>query len=119
MTLFDRAVALTLPFVPKPIVRKVAGRYIAGEAVDDAIRVAAGLNKMGIRATMDVLGEDVHSREQAQRAVQQYIILLQEIDRRKLDSNVSIKLTQLGLKLDRQFCLDLADQLVSEAGKLG
>src|SRR5262245_33328155 len=112
MTFVDRAIAFTLPAVPKPIVRKISGRYIAGETVDQALTVAAGLNNRGIRATLDILGEDIYRLEQAHRAVNAYIQLLEEIGRRKLDANISIKLTQLGLKVDTEVCLELTDRLL-------
>lgn len=118
MTVLDRVIARTLPFVPKPIVRKVASRYIAGETVDDALRVVSKLNGRGFRATLDILGEHVHKLDQAESAVTGYHQLLEEIDRRKLDSNVSVKLTQLGLKVDIRKCLELAGRLVRRAKEL-
>jgi len=118
MTVVDRLIALTLPLVPKSVVRKVANRYIAGESMDDAIRVAAALNTLGIRATMDVLGEDVHRFEQAQAAADEYTRLLEEIHRLQLDANVSIKLTQFGLKVDKRDCYELVDALLRRAASL-
>jgi proline dehydrogenase len=118
MTLLDRAIAHTLPFVPKAVVRKVANRYIAGETLDDALRVAASLNERGMRATLDILGEDIHNLDQARRAVNGYLQLLEEIDRRKLNANLSIKLTQVGLKVDAGACLALTEGLVRRAQEL-
>ena len=118
MTLLDRLIALTLPLVPKPIVRKVSSRYIAGETPADALRVAENLNARGIRATMDILGEDIHQIEQARRAQDAYMQLLAEIHRRKVDANVSIKLSQFGLKLDKTVCVELIDGLVRHAREL-
>src|SRR5262245_30929466 len=112
MTLLDRLIALTLPLVPKPLVRKVSNRYIAGEPAADALRVAEGLNARGISATMDILGEDIHQIDQARRAQDAYMQLLDEIYRRKVDANVSIKLSQFGLKLDKAVCVNLVDALV-------
>lgn len=118
MTLLDRAIATTLPAVPKPIVRRVANRYIAGETVDEALRVVASLNERGIRATLDILGEHIHNLDQARRAVTGYVGVLDAIHQRKLDSTISIKLTQLGLKLDSEACLGLANQVVRHAQEL-
>lgn len=118
MRLVDRVIAQTLPVVPKTIVRQVANRYIAGETTNDALRVAAALNARGIRATLDVLGEHIHTLEQSQRAVEDYLLLLEEIDKRRVDSTISIKLTQLGLKLNAQACLDLTNRLVRRAKEL-
>lgn len=118
MTLLDRAIAIALPAIPKTVVRRVANRYIAGETVDEALGVAAGLNQQGIRTTLDILGEDVHNAGQAERAVHGYMGLLEEINRRKLDANVSIKLTQLGLKVDTRMSLELTARLVRRAAEL-
>jgi proline dehydrogenase len=115
MRLVDRAIAGFLPYTPKPIVGRVAKRYIAGETMDDAIRVARDLNAKGFRATMDILGEDIHRHDQARRAAKNYRALLEELHRRDIDSNVSIKLTQLGLKVDKRECLFLADSVVTHA----
>src|SRR4051794_39279830 len=118
MRLVDRVIARTLPVVPKAIVRQVANRYIAGETTNDALRVAAGLNAQGIRATLDVLGEHIHTLEQSRRAVEDYLLLLEEIEKRGVDSTISVKLSQLGLKLDAHACLDLTHRLVRRAKEL-
>jgi proline dehydrogenase len=118
MTLVDRVIAGTLPLVPKPIVRRVANRYIAGETTDEALQVVAGLNARGFSATLDILGEHIHSLDQARRAIDGYLNLLEEIARRKVNSTISIKLTQLGLKLDAGACLEMARQLVRRASEL-
>jgi proline dehydrogenase len=116
--ILDWVVAHSLPYVPKAVVRKVANRYIAGETLDEALDVTAGLNQQGMCATLDVLGEHIHSIDQARRAVSQYIQVLEHINSRKLDANVSIKLTQLGLKVDWNTCLELTGRLVKHARQL-
>ena len=118
MTLLDRVIARTLPAVPKGIVRRVANRYIAGETTDEALRTVAGLNSRGFRATLDILGEHIHQIEQAQRATDGYLNLLEEIAHRKVDSTISIKLTQLGLQLDTQACLEMTSRIVRRANEL-
>ena len=118
MTLLDRVIARTLPAIPKSIVRRVANRYIAGETVGEALCVVAGLNERGIRATLDILGEDIHNLEQAQRAIDGYIHLVEQISRQKVEATISIKLTQLGLKVDPQACMEMADRLVRRAREL-
>jgi proline dehydrogenase len=119
MVLLDRAIAATLPFVPRSVVRQVAARYIAGETLEDAMRVGGELNRRGFRATMDILGEDVHHVDQAHAAAESYQVLLDEIHRRGVESTVSVKLTQLGLKLGKSICLTLAESVVARAGELG
>jgi proline dehydrogenase len=115
MRFFDRVIAGFLPYTPKAIVGRVAERYIAGETPEDAIRVARGLNTKGFRATMDILGEDIHRIDQARTAAKNYRNLLDELARQKVDSTVSVKLTQLGLKVDKDECLHLADSVVAQA----
>src|SRR3954467_7725054 len=109
MRAIDRAIAGFLPYLPKALVGRVARRYIAGETVEEAIRVARDLNAKGFRATMDILGEDVHSLVQAPDAALTYRTLLDRLHHDKINSNVSVKLTQLGLKVDKAECLALAD----------
>ncbi|MBI4811807.1 MAG: proline dehydrogenase family protein [Ignavibacteriales bacterium] len=115
MNLFNKLIVTTLPAIPKPIVRKFANRYIAGEKLVDAVRVVRELNSQGIMATLDVLGEAITTKEEAIVARNEILELFPTIQIEKLDSNVSIKLTQLGLKLDRNFCLDNVRAIVAKA----
>lgn len=119
MRLINGLVAKTLPVVPKPLVRRVSSRYIAGESIDDALRVARALNQQGCMVTLDVLGEHVTKREEADQALRNYLQALETIAREKVDSNISIKLTQFGLKLDFDFCLGNVRRLVQRAIELG
>lgn len=119
MRAVDRVIAGFLPYTPKAVVGRVARRYIAGETMEDAIRVARALNAKGLRATMDILGEDVHRISQAYDAAKNYRRLLDELHRQKVDSNISIKLTQLGLKVDPPECMNLADSVVVQARLCG
>ena len=114
----DRVIARTLPLVPKPIVRKVSSRYIAGETPAEALATVASLNGRGIRATLDILGEHIRNLDQANQTASEYLHLLEEIAKRKLDSTISIKLSHLGLKLDPRACLQIADRLVRRAKEL-
>ncbi len=100
MSLLDRAVVATLPAVPKAVVRRVSRRYIAGTELEDARRVVTRLNAKGKLATVDVLGEEITSAEEAGAITRAYLDVLDLIDAERLDANVSVKLTGLGLKLD-------------------
>jgi len=68
LSVVDRFLASSLPYIPKFIVERVSRPYIAGESIADATRAATGLNSHGFRATMDLLGEHVETLDQAQRA---------------------------------------------------
>ena len=118
MNVLNKLIVATLPAVPKTIVRKFANRYIAGEGIEDAVRVVKELNEQNIMATLDVLGEDIHEREEAIAARDTIIEVLQTIAHERLDSNVSIKLSQLGLKLDKDFCLQNMKEIVRRAKDL-
>lgn len=118
MDLLNKLVVATLPAIPKPIVRYFANRYIAGEEITDAVRVVKQLNAQEMMATLDVLGEDIHRRDEAIAARDKILKVFEVIARERLDSNVSIKLTQLGLKLDKTFCLDNARTIVVRAKEL-
>ncbi len=104
MNLLGRAIVGTLPLVPRPIVRRIASRYVAGETLDEALEIVASLNAEGCMATLDVLGEDVEHKQESEKAVAEYLRALDGIAARDLDCNVSVKLTALGLKLDPQHC---------------
>jgi proline dehydrogenase len=112
LALLDRAIVRVLPAVPRPVVRRLSSRYIAGPALADACRVVARLNERGRLATIDVLGEEVTRREQARELVAAYMDVFETIRRERLDANVSVKLTGLGLKLDRDFCRDNLARIV-------
>jgi len=103
MSFFSKFIAATIPFVPRPIVGYFARPYIAGETLEDGVRVVRELNAKGIMATMDVLGESVNFRDEALEMRRQCEEVLHAINEHKLDSNLSIKPTQLGLAMDPAF----------------
>jgi len=83
----------------------VAKRFVCGETIREAVAAVRRLNASGIRATLDVLGENVKDRRAAEAAVAAYLETLDWIQREGLSSNVSLKLTQMGLDIDRDYCL--------------
>ena len=115
MSLFNRAVASFLPAVPRSVVRRLSAPYIAGPTLDDARRTVALLNAEGKRATVDVLGEEIHTAQEAQAIAAAYGDVLAASDADRLDANVSVKLTGLGLKLDLDLCRALLEDLVRDA----
>jgi proline dehydrogenase len=119
VALLDRAIVRVLPAVPRPLVRRLSERYIAGPTLADACRVVAALNEQGKMATIDVLGEEITGREEATALLVEYENVFETIERVGLDSNVSVKLTGLGLKLDRDFCRDNVAELVRAAAERG
>ena len=83
-----------------PLGRRLASRFIAGEEVDDALRVVRRLKSEGFMVTLDCLGESIQEGAAAEAACQTYLELLDRLAEEKLDSHVSVKLTQLGLAID-------------------
>jgi proline dehydrogenase len=100
VTLLDRALVSVLPAVPKPIVRRVSSRYIAGTELADARRVVRQLNARGKLATVDVLGEEIAQPDEARAIARAYLDVLDAIDADRLDANVSVKLSGLGMEID-------------------
>ncbi|MEM6454605.1 MAG: proline dehydrogenase family protein [Acidobacteriota bacterium] len=115
MSLFDRLLVATLPLVPRPIVRRVAQRYVAGDTLDEAVDAVRALNGDGATATLDLLGEEVTHAAQADEAEAEYLRILDAIGREGLDATVSIKATQFGLHLDADACRGRLDRVVRDA----
>jgi proline dehydrogenase len=115
VALLDRAIVRVLPAVPRPVVKRLSQRYIAGSSLDDAVHVATVLNGTGKMATIDVLGEEITRPEEAAALLTEYEDVFETIEREGLDSNVSVKLTGLGLNLDHDLCRENVAELVREA----
>jgi proline dehydrogenase len=101
------------------LARKFALRFVAGETPEQAIRAVAALNKVGIEASLDHLGENVSSPGEAGAAADSYIDMLNLIASSGVDSNVSLKLTQMGLDIDEELCFENVCRIVKRAGELG
>jgi proline dehydrogenase len=117
--ILDRTIARLLPAVPRPVVHKLAQRYIAGSSLEDACRVVKSLNAQQKLATIDVLGEEITRDDDARAIAQAYRDVFETIERQQLDSNVSVKLTGLGLKLDYGLCRENLESVVQEAARRG
>ncbi|MBA2331976.1 MAG: proline dehydrogenase family protein [Actinobacteria bacterium] len=115
MSLFDRALVRALPVVPRPFVRRLSSRYIAGPLLSDARSVVATLNAQGKLATVDVLGEEISHPAEAEAIAGEYIAALETFERDGLDANVSVKLTALGLKLGYDLCKRNVERVIAAA----
>jgi proline dehydrogenase len=115
VALLDHAIARVLPAVPKRLVRKLASPYIAGPTLEDAVGVVRRLNAQGKLATIDVLGEEVTTAEEAGEIAHAYHRVLARIEGERLDANVSVKLTGLGLDLGDALCRENLQSLVEDA----
>jgi proline dehydrogenase len=99
--------------------KRAASRFVAGETIESACDAVAALNAQGITASLDVLGESVEREEEARETGRQYIRLLDEIARRKLDANVSVKLTSLGQDISDAVCEEITRSILDRAKQLG
>jgi proline dehydrogenase len=119
LAIFDRTIVRLLPAVPRPVVRKLSDRYIAGPELKDAREAVRRLNAEGKVATIDVLGEEITTEEEAAAIVRAYLDVFADIERCGLDSGVSVKLTGLGLKLGYELCRDNLRTVVEDAASRG
>ncbi len=94
---------------------KLSARFVAGMEIEDALRAAESVNKQGMHVTLDSLGESVSSPEEAEKAADVYHALLDAIAERKLDANISVKLTQMGLAIDAGLAEAIATNLAEHA----
>ena len=102
-----------------PGFKQVTRRFIAGENIDDAIEAIRQLNALGITASFDHLGESISSPAEAEADVREYLHVLARIERTGINSNVSVKPTQLGLDIDEHLCLRNIQRIVEAAAGLG
>ena len=111
----DRALARSIGLLPRSVVRRVASRYIAGDELDDALATVRRLAAAGCVATVDILGENVTSREQAMATRAAYDEALARLEAEDLPSGISVKPTALGLAVDAAFCLSNLEDLAARA----
>src|ERR1700753_4037953 len=94
---------------------RMSSRFVAGTSVEAVLNAAVSVNRQGISTTLDSLGENVHTPHEAQQAADVYHRLLDAIQLRQLDANVSVKLTQMGMDLDPELAFAMAASLVEHA----
>jgi len=111
----NRAIVALLPLVPRSIVWRVSRRYIAGTTLEEALDCVKNLNSSRMSATLDVLGEDTTTEEQALDGEKIYQEAIREINDRGLDANISIKLSMLGLRFDSSLCESIVRRLTETA----
>jgi proline dehydrogenase len=117
--IFQRVLIGAMQYVPEPVAWRFSKRYIAGKDLQDAIKSVRTLNNLGCSATIDVLGEDSASDERVKAAHDLYVEALHGIEAASLDCNVSVKLSDMGLRLDVAACTDVMRSLITCAGDHG
>ena len=97
--------------------RGFANRFVAGESLDTAISAVRKLNEAGMTASLDLLGESVHNESEARAAGKEYLGILDRIHAEKLDANVSVKLTAMGLDISEELCVDVMQRVLQRASE--
>jgi len=108
-----------LPLMPKKLVWIFSRKYIAGETIEDAIRVCRSLQARGIKATIDLLGEFITELAQAEENKKAYLAIIERIETEKLDANYSLKPTSFGLLIDPEVCYRNVREIVAKAAENG
>ncbi|MDQ3793549.1 MAG: proline dehydrogenase family protein, partial [Actinomycetota bacterium] len=116
MGILDRAIANSVAVIPRPVVRRISRRYIAGDTLEEAVAVVRDLNAKGCVATIDLLGESTESKADAARTLRDYKTVVEALEEHDLRSGISIKLTGLGLNLSEELCRANLEEIVEYAG---
>ncbi|MGF6701353.1 proline dehydrogenase [Paraburkholderia sp. MM5496-R1] len=119
MRIFNTMAARAIPLVPRALIRKISRRYIAGETLVDALARIHALDAKGFRTTIDVLGETASSLDQAESMTGDYLDLVQALGAENMRTELSIKLTALGLHLDENACLARVSKILRAAAPHG
>ena len=115
MMWLNKIIAAVLPYMPKNFVWLFSNRYIAGRTLDDAISVSKKLNREGYMVTIDLLGEFITNLGEAEKNRDQYLTIIDEAQKNKIEGNYSVKPTMFGLLLDEDICYENIRQIVAKA----
>jgi proline dehydrogenase len=119
MSFLDRAALASLPLIPRPVMRRLALRYIAGEDLESALAKLTELRERGFRGIIDLLGEDVVDEGDARAVVERYREAADRVAAEGLDAYVSVKPTHVGLRISEELAAELYGELVAHCEKLG
>lgn len=97
------------------LAKRFAGRFVAGESLEEALAAVERLNRRGISASLDLLGESVRNELEARASGQEYLRMLDRIQERQLDANVSVKLTAMGLDISEELCVAIMHDILIRA----
>lgn len=113
--MLNKLIASILPLLPQRLVWIFSKRYIAGQTLDDAIGIAKKLNNEGNMVTIDLLGEFITELSQAEKNRDEYIEIIETVEKSGLDGNYSLKPTMFGLLIDKDACYEMIRDIVSKA----
>jgi proline dehydrogenase len=117
MGILDRVIAESVSVIPRPVVRRISRRYIAGDTLEEAVETVRALNREGCVATIDLLGESTGSKADAAQTLRDYERVVDTLEEHGLDSGISVKLTGLGLTLSEELCRANLEEIVAYAGQ--
>lgn len=117
MGILDKAIAGSVKVIPRPVVKRVSSRYIAGEDLESALATIRQLNREDCVATVDVLGETSDDKREAAAKLKDYERVLDALEERGLNSGISVKLTGLGLLFDEELCRANLEEIVAYAAE--
>ncbi len=117
MKTFNKLIVKIVELMPKALVRVFSNRYIAGDTLKDGVVYVQKLNSQNILATMDVLGEAISTKNEAIEAKSEFIEVLDAIRKYKLNANISVKASQMGILLDEDFCFQQVEEIVKKAAE--
>jgi len=118
MSLLNSTISKSIMYIPGPIVGLFAKSYIAGPNLYDAVKVAREMNNKNIMVTIDILGEFIRTKDDAKYFKEKCIKILDTINKEGIDGNLSLKPTQMGLLLDKQFAFDNIREILTHAKSL-
>ncbi len=119
MGFIDKAIAQSVPVIPRPIVRKISSRYIAGDTLDEAVRTVRDLNREGCVVTIDLLGESTESKADAAATLRDYKEVIDALEEHDLNGGISVKPTAFGLALNEELCRANVEEIIEYAGARG
>jgi proline dehydrogenase len=119
MGVLDKAIANSVPLIPRPVVKRISSRYIAGDTLGEAVQTVRALNERGCVATIDLLGESTESKADAAEKLKDYKKVVDALDEHDLKGGISVKLTGLGLTLNEELCRANLEEIVEYAGRRG
>ena len=117
MIIFNKLIILILPLIPKRLIKIIAKKYIAGTTLEEAINAIKNLNSQGQKVTLDILGEHTKSIEECNNITDDYIRILKEINKSKLDCNISVKPSHIGSDINSNIVLENFSKIQGAANK--
>jgi proline dehydrogenase len=115
MMFFNRIIAAILPFMPKGLVWVFSKKYIAGKTIDNAIQISKELNSHGAMVTIDLLGEFITRLDEAKQNKDEYLGIIENVQKQDINGNYSLKPTMFGLLIDEEACYKNIREIVKKA----